>query len=210
MGILYAIEKLVFTFIGDIKVHGWKRPLWFTINARGYQIKGEHYRIFSKLIQPGDIILRRYNDYLDSYLIPGFWNHTGIYTGEINENPEQVVHSISEGVLQEDLLNFIRTDHLVILRPTEEQKAEAIEKALKIVGKEYDFGFDFKDSVRFSCTELVSFCYPKLKVGKKRFFKFVIIADDFYNCSDLKIVWDSTKDQTVTSMGVVESFFAKE
>ena len=35
MGILYAIEKLVFTFIGDIN-----------------KIKGEHYRNFSKLIQP--------------------------------------------------------------------------------------------------------------------------------------------------------------
>lgn len=214
MGLFYNLQKSLFRFIGDIKWSGIKRPFWFTINAKGYMLKGEHYRTVNKVICPGDILIRRFEGYIDKWFIPGFWNHAGIYVGDVDDSPEQVVHAVSEGVIQEDFLNFMRTDHMLILRPkdigVDGSKVEhAIEKALSVVGKPYDFGFDFKNANRFSCTELVAFCYPGIVKGKKRFGKYTIVADDYAQSDKLSTVWNSLEDETVTSLGVVETFLAK-
>jgi len=209
MGLLYNLQRYVFRFIGDIKWSGIKRPFWFTVNAVGYGLKGEHYRQVREIIQPGDILIRRFEGYIDKWFIPGFWNHAGVYIGDDGDKPEQVVHAVSEGVIQEDFLNFMRTDHMLILRaPSGADKA--IELAKSVVGAPYDFGFDFKDTNRFSCTELVAFCYPGIVKGKKRFGKETIVADDFFNCEQLTEVWNSTHDKTIQTMGVVESFMAQK
>lgn len=209
--LLYRLQRKVFTFLGDIKVFGWKHPLWFGINAHGYKLKGVVYRTLHDLFKPGDIILRRFDGYLSSYMIPGFWNHAGLYIGDDGDKPEQIVHSVSEGVIQEDILNFMRTDHMLVMRLVDDKGGEAAKKAVEqaksIVGAPYDFGFDFKDRNRFSCTELVDYCYPNVVKSKKRFGKETIITDDFYNCDKLKTVWNSTKEK-VEQMGVVQSFLA--
>lgn len=212
MGFLYSFQKHVFGFIGDIKWSGIAHPFWFTINASGYKLKGEHYRKLIKRLKPGDILIRRFEGYVDKWFIPGFWNHTSLYIGDDGENKEQVVHAVSEGVIQEDLLNFMRTDHMLVLRLAEDKEEKgaqnAIAKAKSIVGSPYDFGFDFKDTNRFSCTELVAYCYPGIIQGKKRFGKETIVADDFYNCSKLTKIWDS-RYEDVQQMSVVKSFLAK-
>ena len=213
MSLLYRLERKLFTFLGDIKVFGWTHPMWFEINAHGYRLKGAVYRKIRNLIKPGDIVLRRYEGYLSSYMIPGFWNHAGLYVGDDGEDKEQVVHAVSEGVIQEDILNFMRTDHMLVLRLAKDKKgrgaASAIAKAKLIVGSPYDFGFDFKNTNRFSCTELVAYCYPGIVKGSKKFGKQMIVADDFYNCSKLKKIWDS-RYEDVQQMGVVKSFLAKK
>lgn len=212
MGFLYNLQKHVFRFIGDIKWSGIRHPFWFTINASGYKLKGEHYRKLIRRLQPGDIVIRRFEGYVDKWFIPGFWNHAGIYIGDDNENPEQVVHAVSEGVVQEDILNFMRTDHMLVLRVAKDKsgklRKDAVQKAKEIVGKPYDFGFDFEDTNRFSCTELVSYCYPGIVQGKKRFGKMTVVADDFFNADRLTVIWDS-RYEDVQSMGVVQSFLAK-
>lgn len=211
MGLLYNLQKSVFGFIGDIKWSGWKHPFWFTINATGYKLKGEHYRKLIKKLQPGDIFIRRFEGYIDKWFIPGFWNHAGLYIGDDGEDKEQIIHAVSEGVIQEDVLNFMRTDHLLVLRLTKDEKraiaASAVQKAKSIVGSPYDFGFDFKDTNRFSCTELVAYCYPEIVQGKKRFGRETIVADDFYNSDKLTTIWDSRHD--VQQMSVVKSFLAR-
>jgi len=195
LSLLYRLQKKFFTFLGDIKVFGWKHPLWFEINAHGYKLKGEHYRKLQKLLQPGDILVRRFEGYLSSYMLPGWWNHAGIYIGG---KKEEVIHAISEGVQQEDVLNFMRTDHMIVLRvreSTKETQSKCIKRAKEIVGKPYDFAFDFTNASRFSCTELAIYCH-QLEIAPKRrwnsFFKKVIVADDFISCPTLKVVWDST------------------
>ncbi len=212
MSLLYRLQRKLFTFLGDIKVFGWKHPLWFGINAHGYKLKGVVYRTLCNSFKPGDIILRRFDGYLSSYMIPGFWNHAGLYIGDDGENKEQVVHAVSEGVIQEDVLNFMRTDHMLVLRLAKDKKGHAadgaIKKAKSIVGCPYDFGFDFKDTHRFSCTELVAHCYPGVVTGKKRFGKETIVADDFFNSDALTTVWDSRYEK-VQQMGVVESFLTR-
>ncbi len=212
MSLLYRFERKLFTFLGDIKVFGWTHPMWFEINAHGYRLKGAVYRKIRNLIKPGDIILRRYEGYLSSYMIPGFWNHAGLYIGDDGEKIEQVIHAVSEGVIQEDILNFMRTDHMIVLRlapqeGNETAASEAVNKAKSIVGKPYDFGFDFKDTNRFSCTELVTHCYPGTVQGKKRLGKETFIADDFYNSDALTTIWD-TRYEDVQQMSVVKSFLA--
>jgi len=212
MSLLYRLERKLFTFLGDIKVFGWTHPMWFGINAHGYKLKGAIYRGLRNKMKPGDIILRRFDEYLSSYMIPGFWNHAGIYIGDDGRKPEQVIHAVSEGVIQEDILNFMRTDHMLVLRLTSKKgKAipKAVETAKSIVGRPYDFGFDFKDTNKFSCTELVAHCYPGVIKGKKRFGKETIVADDIYNCSKFTKIWDS-RHEDVEQMSVVKSFFAQK
>ncbi len=211
MSLLYKLQRKLFTFLGDIKVSGWKHPMWFTINAHGYKLKGAEYRNIKNLIKPGDILIRRYDGYFSTYALPGFWTHGGLYIGDDEGKPEQVIHAISDGVIQEDILNFMRTDHMLILRAPAGKKGkktqQAIQKAKSIVGKPYDFGFDFSDTNRFSCTELVAYCYPGIIKGKKRLGKTVIVADDFYNCDQLTKIWDSRKSK-IKAMSVVQSFMA--
>ncbi len=213
MGLLYTLQKHVFRFIGDIKWSGIKRPFWFTVNATSYRLKGQHYYQVKEVIQPGDILIRRFEGYIDKWFIPGFWNHAGLYIGEDEGKPEQIVHAISEGVIQEYLADFMRTDHMAVLRPIVENQAQfaskAVERAKNIRGKPYDFGFDFTNADRFSCTELTAYCCPDIVKGKKRFGKHTIIADDFYNSEHLTKIWDSTQtNDTVQAMGVVKAYLS--
>ena len=188
----YKIQKALFTFIGDIRWHGLLHPFWITINAKTFRLKGKHYREVEQLIQPGDIVLRRFEGYVDKVLIPGFWNHAGIYVGEIDNEKHQVIHAISDGIVVDDLIDFMRTDHVVVLRAPKEQREEAINRSKTTIGSEYDFAFDFKETLRFSCTELIGYCYYKIIKGKKRFGRMTIIADDILETPDLKVIWTST------------------
>lgn len=204
MGFLYNLQRAVFRFIGDIRWSGITHPFWFTINSTGYQLKGEHYRQLKPLLQPGDILIRRFEGYIDKWFIPGFWNHAGIYIGDDGNKPEQIVHAMSEGVIQEDLLNFLRTDHLLVLRSLTNPD-KAVQLAKEIVGRPYDFGFDFLDTHRFSCTELVAYCHPGVTSGRKRFFRTIVVADDFEASPKLQKIWDSREHQL---SNVVEVFMA--
>ncbi len=74
----------------------------------------------------------------------------------------------------------------------------AIEAALGKVGKEYDFGFDFKKFDSFSCSELIYYCYKSvnqhlnLRPRTHRFLGIVprrdiIIPDDYLSPTLKKI-----------------------
>jgi len=187
---LYSLWSKFITFIGDIKFFGWKQPFWFVFNARGYKLKGEDYRKVIKIIKPGDVLLSRSEQYLDTYLIPGFLTHAGFFYGGVKE---RVIHAVSEGVLIEDLINFMRTDIMVVLRPHEDHIEKAVALAKSMVDMKYDFIFDFNDKNRVSCTELIFCCYPKLIKPKKRFGKTTVIADDIYINKNFTVIWDSRK-----------------
>lgn len=190
----FKIQKALFTFIGNIKWHGLLHPFWFTINAKTFQLKGKHYRQLEKLIQPGDIVIRRFEGYVDKWLIPGWFNHAGIYVGQIRDNKHKVIHAISDGVIIEDLIDFMRSDHMVVLRANNELQEEALSRAKMAVGHEYDFAFNFEETLRFSCTELIDYCYPETIQSKKRFGRKTIVADDIVKTDSFDIVWDSRKD----------------
>jgi hypothetical protein len=174
--------------------------MWLTINAQTFRLKGKHYREVEQLIRPGDVLVRRFEGYVDKWLIPGWWNHAGIYIGKLDNKNHQVVHAISDGVVVDDLIDFMRTDHVVVLRAPDKDRDRALKLAPKTIGSEYDFAFEFNDSLRFSCTELISHCYNRAPwcksifsiIGKKRFGRYTVVADDIVNASHLKVIWSST------------------
>lgn len=191
----YKIKKFIFKQIGDLRWHGWTRPFFLTFNAKTYDLNGKHYRQIASVIRPGDIILTRDEGWIDTYLIPGFWTHAGVYVGNYNGEKRQVIHAISEGVIAEDLIDVMRTDACVILRANPYYASKCLDEVVKLVGEEYDFNFDFLSSLRFSCTELVAHNYREIISGKKRFGRYTIIADDIYNSGFLRVIYDSRKSK---------------
>jgi hypothetical protein len=140
------------TIFGDIKVY--KRPLFLVYDPGSYLVKGEDIREIIKDIQPGDILVRKYKNYLDGFFIPGYFSHVGLYLGPVSEEDvtlvplkqgkehfqfgdQMVMHALAEGVLIEDLLNFCRTDYLAVLRFPEKIKKVPEARSLTVPQNEY-------------------------------------------------------------------------
>jgi hypothetical protein len=168
-------------FFGDLKV--FRYPMFIIYDPGSYLVKGEDIRQVINFVQPGDIFVRGYINYLDGYFIPGFFSHAGLYLGKVTEEDrtfvrpghdsgfrtgdQMVIHSMAEGVFMEDVINFCRCDYMIILRRNPEKESEAskdiifadvFKAALSNLGKAYDFKFDFADLTCVSCTELVYVC----------------------------------------------------
>lgn len=140
------------TIFGDIKVY--KRPLFLVYDPGSYLVKGKDIREVIKIVQPGDILVRKYRNYLDGFFIPGYFSHVGLYLGPVKEEDidlvpferrkkqfqwgdQMVIHALAEGVLIEDLLNFCRTDYLAVLRFPEKLKKVPEARPLNVPKKEY-------------------------------------------------------------------------
>ncbi len=114
-------------------------------NPMSYRINGQAMRQILTVLQPGDILLRAYDGYLDGAFIrhsslskhyqPGWFTHAAMYIGELNEQDQSrvpagfrhnsgyfeqgsqmVLHSMSKGVHSEDILTWCRCDYLAVLR----------------------------------------------------------------------------------------------
>jgi len=132
---------MILTWFGDIML-ATKPP----------KVRGRHVRILLDRLHPGDIILRSYNYYLDSYFIKGEYTHSGIYIGG-----DTVIHAVAEGVCRIDSIDFIKdSDDFMILRPNFPcvKKEKAIQWVVKQLGKPYDFFFSKKEKSAFYCHEL--------------------------------------------------------
>lgn len=126
----YKLKSKLLTILGDIRYFGWKNPFWFALNVPSFKLRGEHYRSLKLVIQPGDILLRGFEGYVDGWFIPGHWSHAGLYVGG---EKEQVVHSMAEGVFIEDVLNFLRTDRVAVFRPPADMVCDALKRVLLVV-----------------------------------------------------------------------------
>jgi len=218
MNIFTKIYNQTLKIFGDIKVY--KYPFFLLYDPGSYTIKGAESREIMNTLQPGDIIVRGYKNYLDGYFIPGFFSHVGLYLGPVPntkkfnilpyinkkfyaQGDQVVVHSMAEGVFMEDILNFCRCDYLVILRVNQNISRDELDKiylsALSKLGTPYDYKFDFSNFHNLSCTEFVYICMPdKLKqkgvfLRKRRkpfFLSPTLIPDDFIN-SSLELIWKS-------------------
>lgn len=92
-----------------------------------------------RCLEPGDIVLRGFDNYLDGYFIddPNGYSHGGIYIGD-----DKIVHAVAPHVCEIHVLDFMQCDRICILRPSKYKKA-AIAKAKKFVQDkiEYDYMF---------------------------------------------------------------------
>ena len=211
------------TFIGDIHVHGFSNPLWISYKPKQHKFQGADYKRAIKDIrdgwwEPGDILLRTFDGYLSSRLIPGSFKHGGIYLGN-----EQVVHSIAEGVLVESIYDFMRTDHFAVVRPrglSEEERKEVAEIAYAFKGMPYDFAFKYGNDPALYCTELVGRAYSskkdkfKFKMSSQGFGPFkrkTLLADDIF-LSDVSIIFHtrSTEKMSVGKKKVLNELYGNQ
>ena len=159
-------------------------------------------------LQPGDVLLTRNDGRLTAAILPGFWAHAALFLGgradlealglrshphvvrhwqEIPENSGPlglVIEALAPCVQLNPLEKCLRVDHLVALRPTlpASDIASAIGEALGHLGKPYDFEFDFNNSSRVVCTELVYRSYHNRGTMTfsltKRLGRFTLTGDD--------------------------------
>lgn len=184
----YRLKKKILTIFGDIKV--FKYPMFLIYQPSTFKIKGKHTREAMNVLQPGDIILRGYREYLDGMFIPGAYSHTGIFIGG-----NIVCHAVAEGVSKIDVIDFLRCDRFCILRPKSGQK-EAIARVVSWLGKPYDFSFEEEDD-RFYCHELGAHAYKELNIQKVvpyfhgiqfYFMDSKYLADSFLDSPDFTII----------------------
>jgi uncharacterized protein YycO len=141
------LPKFILEFSGHAYFH--KYPMFFVYKPNIHKVRGRAVREILNVVEPGDILLRRFDGYLNS-LCTGFWGHAGIYVGNNN-----MVHSVSAGCIKEDILNFCRADAVCILRlyaPGEQATTKAL--LMSQMNTPYDYEFSSTNE-SYYCTELV-------------------------------------------------------
>lgn len=151
----FRLSSLIIRVFGDIQLFPY--PFFCLLwGDTQYKVKGSEVRSLLGLLQPGDIILRRYDKYLSGWCIPGFWTHVGLMATD-----ETIIHATINGVIEEDILTFLRTDYIRVLRYEKDDKVvkQATEMSRSLLGKGYDFLFDSSNDEYMFCSELVKYCY---------------------------------------------------
>jgi uncharacterized protein YycO len=149
-----VLPKWLLNFISRVYVS--PRPLWISYNPAHHKLKGREIRRVLESLHKGDIMLRRWDGYLNTIFTPGFWAHAGLYVGN-----NKAIHALGRGVVLEDILDFCRADSLAIMRPKKNDPDKAVETAFKLLGKEYDYEFESNDD-QFYCTELCDVCHDRI------------------------------------------------
>jgi len=193
----YNLKSKFLTIFGDIKIY--KYPMFFIYCPTSFQAKGKQTRDAISVLQPGDLILRGYTDYLDGRFQPGKYSHTGIYVGD-----GKMIHAVAEGVSEIDVIDFLRCDCFCILRPSGGQE-QAIERAHKYLGTPYDFNFETWNNKMY-CHELAARCYNELKIAKTIPVvckvikgKPAYLADSFLESPDFKVVYQFPEETSQKS-----------
>lgn len=131
---------------------------------------------------PGDVIVTRHAKALTNLFFPGTWPHAALYIGtptqrqassiEADDDKLQrwtdnicVLEARKDGVLLRPLQETLTVDAFVVLRPklAPDNTRHAIERALLHEGKRYNFDFNFFNSDRVVCTELIYRAYDGLE-----------------------------------------------
>src|SRR5581483_65005 len=195
----HGLEKLMGDHLAEVEVTD--RPNDATMTS-------EIVARLAPSLRPGDVLLTRNDHRLTAALLPGFWAHAALYLGtradleslglrshpyvlkhweEISQNPATlglVIEALAPRVQLNPLEKCLRVDHFVALRSTlmAGDIAAAIGEALGHLGKPYDFEFDFNNSSRVVCTELVYRSYhhrgPITFSLTKRLGRFTLTGDD--------------------------------
>jgi len=174
MGFFTKLKKGIINTFGNVRLYKGGIVLFGTSN---YYINGEHQRAILNVIEPGDIIFRRYNNYVGSMMVPGYWSHVGLYIGD-NHN---IIHAAGGGVTSDDILSFMRTDSLCLMRC---KSKEHIDLALNYARRKleeqtpYDYDFRAKNDALY-CSELLWEGFDR-PVCERKIEKY-IIPDDLFN-----------------------------
>jgi hypothetical protein len=135
-----------------------------------------------RFLEPGDVIVTRHTKALTNLFFPGFWPHAAFYVGTdeqrdaagISIDPERekrwsgdicVLEAKKDGVLLRPLSDTLSVDTFVVLRPNLKPASihQAIERAVMHEGKKFNFDFDFFNSDRVVCTEVIYRAYDGIE-----------------------------------------------
>lgn len=204
-GLVKSLKIAFLNVFGKIKVYRW--PMFIVFDPKGYAVKASGIRKAMNVVRRGDVLFRRYRNYLDGYFIPGRFTHSGIYVGD-----GIIIHAMSDGVQKIDIIDFLRCDGFAILRPVAKEgrdmtalteKSAGIAKSY--LGNKYDYDFKVekpsaKPSEPVYCHELVRKCYPDLDIplktaslwnGMIKSSSKKYLAQSFFDSEDFEVVYDS-------------------
>ena len=136
----------------------------------------------ASFLEPGDVIVTRHAKALTNLFFPGYWPHAALYVGtaeqrqatRIAAGPDAtcrwtgdicVLEAKKDGVLLRPLRETLAVDAFAVIRPNlaAENVRTAVERAMLHEGKMYNFDFDFFNSDRVVCTELIYRAYDGLE-----------------------------------------------
>ncbi|MEM8814420.1 MAG: YiiX/YebB-like N1pC/P60 family cysteine hydrolase [Pseudomonadota bacterium] len=146
------------------------------------QVTAEIRDELAAFLLPGDVIVTRHAKALTNLFFPGFWPHAALYVGtpeqrgagNISADPDHlalwvddicVLEARKDGVLLRPLHDTLAVDCLTVLRPNiaAASISTAIGRALQHEGKLYNFDFNFFNSDRVVCTEVIYRAYDGLE-----------------------------------------------
>ena len=158
-------------YIGNIlaRIHITRRTHWLILR--------DHGEVLISKIHPGDILLTRRNWIATNIGIPWFWKHMTMYIGtwtfirehfpsldipSLDLDTHYVIEAVGNGVRIIPFFSLLaENDYLWVLRPrlTEAKKISAIKKTLSLLGRGYDYSFNYYSDVNYVCSALVTKVY---------------------------------------------------
>ena len=148
--------KPIMDWVSEIQLVPY--PLWIIAGNTKDKVTAKHMRAVMSQARAGDLIFRRQGRTLGTAIIPGHYSHVGIMS-----SPTTVIHSLGDGVVEEDILDFMRTDALGLMRVNNKDwESAAVDFAKECLGRPYDYIFDSDDKRALYCSELAMYCYPKV------------------------------------------------
>lgn len=182
MGILTNLKKKIVDFFGNIRIYKGGIVLW---GQSAYHINGTDQRRVLSILEPGDIVFRRYSHYLGSLVVPGYWSHCGIYIGENN-----IIHAAGGGVTLDDILTFMRADSIAVLRCTDVGLTlNAIDYSEEQYLNQVPYDYNFKaENDALYCSEMVweAFDRPECPRIMEQF----ILPDDLLYVKEFETIID--------------------
>jgi uncharacterized protein YycO len=178
----------------------------------GYRVKGFQVREAMDMLEPGDIVCRYYDNYIDGFFIPGHYSHSSVYIGN-----DVIIHALADGVQKIDVIDFLKCDGFAILKPRKKEvRAQAVKLAKSFLGRKYDFNFDISENYKKNdqklrtktaalyCHEMTRSCFPKLDIpaikpsiwnGMIRSSKKQYLAQSFFDSRDFKVAYESDTEE---------------
>ena len=150
-----------------------------------YQDSAVASHIASKL-KIGDILVEKTPFRLTDSMIPGHWGHAAIWVGteqelralDLWQHPlvrkyhqqilqgESIAESLRTGTTLSTLEHFLNVDDFAIIRSktalSKKQLQQTVLRALRQLGKAYDFNFDVETTDKIVCSQLVYLSYSHI------------------------------------------------
>jgi hypothetical protein len=176
--IWYYIRYRVSIILTWIAKYGGRVMMYIHIKRREKWLITDENR--EKILQktlPWDILLTRQNWVATNLNIPGFWKHMAMYIGigsdikkkyhfpgvkDLEDTTHYIAEAIGIGVRIIPIELFLsHNDYLSVIRPifSAEKKSRAIIKVLSLLGREYDYSFNYYSDMNYVCSTLVTKAY---------------------------------------------------